>query len=164
MLVLVSQPAVGQPHAAVSVQKGPSREGCIDSPDGTTAGPLDQQHVLERFVGTHKHCWYSIIKLFLHSVLMLCKGCGACRHSGLTRSCKHNEECMTSGCWFIVTRFQWLKLVSECRMGAPCTGAQWPRVRIQPVAICCMPSPLSLSISPHFPKKNKKSTISQAMA
>ncbi|XP_027135593.1 kinesin-like protein KIF17 isoform X2 [Larimichthys crocea] len=46
--VLVSQPAVGLPHAAVSVQKGPSREGCIDSPDGTTAGPLDQQHVLER--------------------------------------------------------------------------------------------------------------------
>ncbi|XP_049433578.1 kinesin-like protein KIF17 [Epinephelus fuscoguttatus] len=36
----LSQPAV--------VQRGPDREGLMDSPDVTTAGPLDQQRVLER--------------------------------------------------------------------------------------------------------------------
>ncbi|CAK6960965.1 kinesin-like protein KIF17 [Scomber scombrus] len=36
------------PCAAVSVQKGPDGEGLRDSPDVTTAGSLDQKHVLER--------------------------------------------------------------------------------------------------------------------
>ncbi|XP_067442633.1 kinesin-like protein KIF17 isoform X2 [Thunnus thynnus] len=36
------------PCAAVSVQEGPDGDGLIDSPDVTTAGSLDQKHVLER--------------------------------------------------------------------------------------------------------------------
>ncbi|XP_044023945.1 kinesin-like protein KIF17 isoform X3 [Siniperca chuatsi] len=42
---LVSQPPG---PAAVSVQKGPDGDGLVDSPDISTAAPLDQQHVLER--------------------------------------------------------------------------------------------------------------------
>ncbi|XP_045885365.1 kinesin-like protein KIF17 isoform X4 [Micropterus dolomieu] len=45
-LTEVSQPAV--PCAAVSVQKGPSRDERIHSPDIPPAGPLDQKHVFER--------------------------------------------------------------------------------------------------------------------
>ena len=47
-LMLASQPAV----PAVGVPEGPDRDGLKDSPD-VTAGPLDQHHVLERFVETH---------------------------------------------------------------------------------------------------------------
>lgn len=47
----VSQPAL--PRAAGGVQKGPDEDGLAHAPDVSTAGPLDQQHVLERFVDTH---------------------------------------------------------------------------------------------------------------
>ncbi|XP_071350143.1 kinesin-like protein KIF17 isoform X2 [Trachinotus anak] len=42
----LTKPAV--PCAEVGVQKSPAGDGHIDSPDATTAGPLDQKHVLER--------------------------------------------------------------------------------------------------------------------
>ncbi|XP_078103638.1 kinesin-like protein KIF17 isoform X2 [Sander vitreus] len=44
-LTKVSQP--DEPGAAIGALKGPDGDGLIDSPD-ITAGPLDQQHVLER--------------------------------------------------------------------------------------------------------------------
>ena len=47
--MLVSQPDVS--GAEVGVYKSPDKELLRDGV--TTAGPLDQQHVLERLVGTH---------------------------------------------------------------------------------------------------------------
>lgn len=49
--MLLSQPAV--PCVAAGAQEGPHDDGLVNSPDTSAAGPQDQQHVLERFVGTH---------------------------------------------------------------------------------------------------------------
>lgn len=62
--MLVSQPAL--PCAAVGVLKGPDEDGLVHSADVDAAGPVDQQHVLDRFVDAHfykhnrPHCVHSV--------------------------------------------------------------------------------------------------------
>lgn len=92
--MLVSQPAV---QSAVGVHEDLDGVGLIESPD-ITAGPVDQQHVLERFVSSHfTHITNKSERLTLYDK-GLSTSCLAkivhrmWRHNGLTRSCEHNSS------------------------------------------------------------------------
>lgn len=72
LLVLVSQQAVQS--AAAGIQEGPPDNRLIESPVGSSAGPQDQRHVLERFVHTHhghipQHCLHFMSVFLSHYAL-----------------------------------------------------------------------------------------------